>query len=723
MSPDPVVLRAELVLSGPDSRPLRHAGLRPDPLTPIVRAFGELRDELDEQAEVVVDLLPLTPARRARRRKAVLGGGGRTPASGRVGSVLNELNGGQPLQLPEWLWPSHQGRPPARATDALQASNNRAHHKATLEKWTANEAMFESQVLIRVQSQSQARAEGHLHALLAGFQVFAGENHWKVHGWNFGFWFLGADSRWRWRSFDHRIETGLFRPPQRAVVSASEMVAFFKPPTAHCSADNVVRSAGVFPPPPRSLPAFALKRADLMPLGYVESYSGPRPVGVPLADTLFSIAFGRSGFGKTETALTRFIHLARSGHGAMYLDPHVDALDRAKPYLTQEAHRIIELDLTPRGSDVTSPGWNIFDMRGCTVDDIEAKTNAVADSFASALQWGETNNRAITLTTMAARAMCELAFQVPPKLTPTLFQMSTILSDEEWRRAVLPHLSKTTQQFFRTRFARLSDEAITPVTNMIDRLRTSSTVAALLGSSVSTINFRRAMDEGKIIMVCPTGSGDKETRLLANFIIYDVLRAAKSRRTVDPDKRRIFHVFLDELQTVDGASKGNLAAILRETRKYGLRMHAMTQQPGSLTATTLSTFLDNSSHTFSFTLGADSARLVARQWQDAVSAETISELEKYTFGAAVTVDGQISKPFLVRGFSVEELFGDLHVDNASEVIAAASKAKQRTIKAVLADLEDLDDRIVDHLDRRSNGAAFVEEPRKTGNRGLRAVGD
>jgi hypothetical protein len=30
-----------------------------------------------------------------------------------------------------------------------------------------------------------------------------------------------------------------------------------------------------------------------------------------------------------------FTHLVRSGHGGLFLDPHGDALDRIRPYLTE----------------------------------------------------------------------------------------------------------------------------------------------------------------------------------------------------------------------------------------------------------------------------------------------------------------------------------------------------------------------------------------------------
>ena len=66
------------------------------------------------------------------------------------------------------------------------------------------------------------------------------------------------------------------------------------------------------------------------------------------------------------------------------------------------------------------------------------------------------------------------------------------------------------------------------------------------------------MDRGQVVLVCP-GTGSTRDRLLANFVVYDLLHAAKTRADTPPDRRREFYVFLDEVQIYDGASSGTLA--------------------------------------------------------------------------------------------------------------------------------------------------------------------
>src|SRR5439155_7136056 len=97
---------------------------------------------------------------------------------------------------------------------------------------------------------------------------------------------------------------------------------------------------------------------DLLPLGLVADRAGTRHVGVRLSDTLFSYMAGRSRYGKTETALHQFLHLALSGHGCLFLDPHEDAIARVKPYLADVAHRVVEVNVSPRSQRQVS--WNLF---------------------------------------------------------------------------------------------------------------------------------------------------------------------------------------------------------------------------------------------------------------------------------------------------------------------------------------------------------------------------
>jgi hypothetical protein len=100
------------------------------------------------------------------------------------------------------------------------------------------------------------------------------------------------------------------------------------------------------------------------------------------------------------------------------------------------------------------------------------------------------NARALNLTTQSVQALADLSRALPPELAPTVFEIPVLLSDDDWRSAVIPHVSAPVRRFFEDRFPRLSPEAVTPVTNLIDRLRASAPAAALLGNPASGYDVR-----------------------------------------------------------------------------------------------------------------------------------------------------------------------------------------------------------------------------------------
>ncbi len=686
--------RAELVLARPSIEPLRAAGLDPDPLAGFARALRGLAPDQGDAVKVCVDLLPISPSKRRRLQRRLLREARRQrpPGEAAMGQSLPDLLGGD------------DGAPPP-----AELVGRRAGQRALTSKLGSPEPLFVVQVLARVTSPVPGRAKARLLALLATFDVFAGENHWRVSGLRVpGVTFLGSDLPGRRRHFDRRLDSGLFSPARRRFVTATEIAGLLKPPTVKCPIPQVLRSAGAIPPPPESLPTFT-GQDRLLPLGKVETESGERVVGVPLADTFFSYMAGRSRWGKTEAAICQFVHLARSGQGCFFLDPHEDGLQKIKGYLADEGvrERVIEINLAR--PDERQLGWNLFSVDGRSASQAQGQVDAVVDAIASTMRWDEHNTRALNLTTQAAQGLIALARHLPPELAPTIFQIPTLLGNESWRAAVLPFLPAPTRQFFTERFPLLSEEAVTPVTNLIDRLRASPTVSALLGNPRSSYDIRGAMDEGKIVLACP-GEGSTRDRLLANFLVYDLLHAAKSRRELDADDRRSFYALLDEVQTYDGASSGNLAALLEQTAKYGARVFLFNQNPRRLTPTTLEAITTNRSHLIATALGTKAASLVAGEFGGSVAPEVIVNLPRYTSIASVTLGGEVSPPFLVRGLRVDDLFPSARHPEEIALLEEAidGGGNRRPVAETLAALDGHDSRIVEHLTGGSKSTGSLD---------------
>jgi hypothetical protein len=686
------LVRTELVLARPSVEPLARLALDPDPLLAFAATIASLDVGRGEGAEVCVDLLPAVGLRRARLR-ARLRREARRLRRREVGSGWWGRLGGKPDRP--------RGSGPEEAFALRQVS------KALDAKLRDAGPLFEAQILLRSSAPARGRAKSVMQALLACFESSTEQNWLRPSGTPLaGLAFLGADAPWRRRRFDRRLSSGLFRPARRNILGARELAGFLKPPTARCSSENVLRSGALLAPPP-ALPTFDPEAADLIPMGRVAGEGGERIVGVRAADSFFTYIAGRSRYGKTETAIAQFAHLVRSGHGGLFLDPHGDALERIEPYLGEIGERVVRIDLGP-GAGVGQPGWNLFGLgRG---EDAEARVEAIVDAFASAMEWGERSTRAINLTTQAAGALAQVARVVPPDLAPTIFQLPTLLSDAEWRRGILPFLPVASRSFWIERFPLLSAEAITPLTNLVDRLRASRRIATLLGQSRSTFSVREAMERNLVVLACP-GSGGTRDRLIANLLLFDVLHAARSRADLAPAARRPFWVFLDEVQSYDGAASGNLAALLEQSAKFGIRAVLLNQNPEQLNPRTLNALTTNRSHLLSSALNSHAAALLTKEWGGEPGPLALTRLPRYRFVAQVTHRGELSRPFALGGVRVEDVLGE-----APQVAAVPSGLRAAAAEEVLAHQDSLDRRIAAALqglsgsDGRGRSEAEDEDP-------------
>jgi hypothetical protein len=635
------VVRCELVLARPCHEPLAESSQVGDLLGSVASAIDRLTPGRGEHAAVALDLQVASAghARRLRSRMARQA----DPQGGRLAGLLDS---------------GTQGRGRQGGVSMPDRVQRRHDTKGLDRKLDRGQVLIQMQLLLRVQAGTREGGVSVMRGLLAALDTLTAENHLRVAGLRVGgLGFLGADLPWRRRAFDRRMTSGRFTPHRRSVVTASEIACLLSPPTSQCAAQNVARSPGSIPAPPRGLPTYPSPAGDVIPLGLVRERAGERMVGVRAPETYFAYMAGRSRYGKTETAIGQFVALVRSGAGGLFMDPHADAIAELKSYLTEPGvrERVVEIDASDRGT--SHAAWNLFAVPDRTPQQASARVEAFVDALATTLGWDERNARALNLATQSAQALTELAIAAnDPSLAPTIFQVPTLLSDDEWREAALEHMGPGTREFFTDRFPRLPAEAITAVTNLIDRLGAARPVTALLGRPVSTYDASRALRDDLIVLACP-GPGSTRDRLLANLLVYDVLHAARARASMPPSARKPFWVFLDELQTYDGP---NLPALLEQSAKYGGRAFLFNQNPERLTSATWNAVSTNRSHLLSTTVNARAAKMIAAEWGTKPGAEVLTRLERYTYLASVTHGTHVSKPFLVHGVPARELHKDHH---------------------------------------------------------------
>jgi hypothetical protein len=690
------VARAELVLARPDHQKLTAPGLDPDPLQMMAAACAQVDSGRGEEAELVVDLVPVSGWRVARwRRRLIRQAQSRGPSA--YGKQLGGSGGAG-----GWLSAASAGLTGGDGSFGLGAGKKTVPRKTDLAEGvgkflpTADMQVFAVQVLIRVSATHPSRAQARLHQVMSVMDAWSGENWFRPVGPRVMGWRPYSGVWWRRRSFDRRFGSGEFAPARRQWVTVQEIAALLKPPSVHCVAPNVVRTGGVVPPAPSKLPEWT-GQAGMVPLGLVTGTTGKQYLAaVPQKNVLFAASFGKSGFGKSELALFQLLALAYGGLGGWFLDPHGAAVQRALPYLTHPAvaGRVVLIDLSAKNPGARIAAWNPLSMEGRDASQIQDVVGAVVGGLASAQGWGDRAPRARSILSHAVQVLAFLALRMcedgRPDLQPTIFSIPRLLTDEDWREEVLRHVPARMARFWRTTFPKYESGAVPVVTQTLEQLETSDSLRAFLGQPRSSYDVRRAMDENKVVLLRCSGTGGGD-QIITSLLLFDLFLAGLSREGVQPEDLETMFAYADELTAIDGASRGYVAAILEQLRKYEVRLTGMTQMVMRLSEETRQALMQNQSLLSVTAADSDEAAFVAKRFPGIVPA-TIEQLSKYEYVMSTMLDGRRTTPFRVRGVAVHQVLADYYrPDLLPQLFATIDTTMgRRTIGEILHRLDGAD---------------------------------
>ncbi|MFE5841966.1 ATP/GTP-binding protein [Streptomyces niveus] len=650
-------VRAEFLMRGQPVEALRDVPLEPDPLQPLVDAVSDIRADVGDLAEVLVDIQRAPKwALRARRAHIIANARRRERReSQRDAGWVRRDAAAVDDSFASHLRSVATGREASGQRMVMPPVPRRVDREQALGKLSSDDQLVRVQILVMCASDQEGRAEARLSQVQAGLDVFGGRARLAMRGLRLGPWRLGAD---RWpsrRGFERRWRFGHCQAPAQNWVRLEELTGFLKPPTRHCR----------LPLMASDLPTFQFGDPALLLQGI---YRGPdgseRLVATRAEETLFEVGMGKAGGGKTERALAQAVGVAHAGGGLLFMDPHRDSWARAARFLAHEnvTGRIALVDLNGGGPATMLSSWNPIGMhQGQLAHEV---VEAALDGFATPLGWDDAGApRAIAVLGAALRvlvAVNERACQAnQPTAQATLFQVRSLIQDPAFRAGALKTagdlLDVDTRAWWKTTFLTLPDDAFGVVLNPIARLAANPISRAFLGRPDGIYNIRRAMDRRGVVWVCTAGNGPTD-RLLTALLARDLLRAGRSRRDAPEEQRREFRVYFDELITLTGAAPETIAAMFEDFRKYAVRVHGMTQLLPRLPGAVRMSLTQNAS-TLATTAGSSSAvTAITAEWGDDPSPAQVMALDRYEHYMSLTVDGSRVGPVQIGGPYLDHVF-------------------------------------------------------------------
>lgn len=424
---------------------------------------------------------------------------------------------------------------------------------------------------------------------------------------------------------------------QRFLLSAEELATLWHPPTLTVQTPTLARVETNEREPPVNLPRPS-QHPDLATLGLATYRGRAQKFGLMPDDRLRHLALlGKTGMGKT-TLLKRLIGSdLKHGRGLALLDPHGDLVEDLLAAVPP--HRTNGIVLFDAADAVHPLSLNLL-----ACDRPEQKPLAVSGILAAFKKlfgdfWGP---RLEYLFRNALLALIDYP-------DATLLSVQRFLIDGRFRQEVLAHATDpAVRDFWEIEYARmppkLQAEAISPIQNKVGQFTLTPQLRDILGQPKSTLNVRRIMDEGQVLLVNLSKGrlGEDAAALLGALLISQVQLAALGRADRPEAERRDFFLYVDEFQNFATDAFGT---ILSEARKYRLGLIVANQYLAQLSEGTLHALFGNVGSLVCFQAGAKDAELLAEQLGEEVTPQDLMRLPRFQAYVRLLIDGHPSRPF------------------------------------------------------------------------------
>jgi hypothetical protein len=158
------------------------------------------------------------------------------------------------------------------------------------------------------------------------------------------------------------------------------------------------------------------------------------------------------------------------------------------------------------------------------------------------------------------------------------------------------------------------------IVSKFGRFVTNKMMRNIIGQSKSAFDFRKVMDEGKILLVnlAKGKIGEENSSFLGLILVPKILLAAMSRVDTPEDKRRDFFLYVDEFQNF---ATPDFAQILSEARKFRLNLCVANQFIGQMEDEVKNAVFGNVGTLIAFRVGVTDANYL-QHWYTPVFNET-----------------------------------------------------------------------------------------------------
>lgn len=560
-----------------------------------------------------------------------------------ITSVLAKMQPGEAAAIQLIVQPAgHHWKHQGRSYIALQKKNEANPEKASFRidqkalegiEQKISKPGFNTVIRVVVASHDKHMAENHLENIIAALEQFASESNtfWKIKM---------VFKRLFMMDFIYRyFPVFNFHLPllqQYSVMNSDELAGIFHLPnksveTAHIFWLNAKRA-----PAPSQIPTAGLY------LGKSKYRGVERPIYVGLDDRRRHMyIIGKTGTGKSQLLEEMITQDIEAGHGVGVIDPHGDLvyniLKRIPP---SRAEDVIYFD----PSDSERPlGLNMLEATS------EEQKHFVVTSIVGLMYKLYDPQKTGIIGPRFEHAVRNAMLTVMSEPGNTFIEVVRVLTDSAFVQELLPKVQDPIiRRYWTDQIAQTADfhksEVLDYIVSKFGRFVTNKLMRNIIGQSQSSFNFRKAMDEGKILLcnLSKGNLGEENSNFLGLILVPRILISALSRQEIPENQRRDFFLYVDEFQNF---ATPDFAQILSEARKYRLNLTVANQFIGQMDEEVKNAVFGNVGTVVSFRVGVTDANYLQHEFQPTFSESDLINIDKFNAYIKTTVHNEPVKPF------------------------------------------------------------------------------
>ena len=355
---------------------------------------------------------------------------------------------------------------------------------------------------------------------------------------------------------------------------------------------------------------------------------------------------GQTGTGKSELLKNFIAQDIAAGKGVAVVDPHGDLIDSVLSAIPRERYKdVIIFDpgdrMYPLGLNMLEYDSNFPEQKTFIVNEMQSIFNKLFPPETMGPMFEQYMRNALML------------LMEDTDDPATLMEVPRVFTDVEFRKIKLARArNPTVIDFWEKEAVKAGGEAslanMTPyITSKFNNFIANDYVRPIIGQPKSAFNFRKVMDDGKILLVNLSKGriGDINAGLLGMVVVGKLLMSALSRVDMPQEQRRDFNLYIDEFQNF---TTDSIATILSEARKYRLNLVIAHQFIAQLAEKIRDAVFGNVGSMVVFRVGADDAEFLVKQFDPVFTKTDLINIDNYNAYVKLLIAGQTAKPFNIR---------------------------------------------------------------------------